>query len=321
MSDSKHEAELRRANRALRMLSDSNQSVIRAQTERELLDEVCRIAVAVGGYALAWVGLVETEAADLLQIAARRGRDLALPYGEREALPWREELWGRTCAACAIRTGLAKIVPDLARDPDYAPWREATARLGYRAAAGLPMIADGRTLGALAIYAADADAFDPQELAILEELAGDVAYGLNALRIRAQRDRATAEVRRQSRMLDAFFEQSTSAFVLLDCDYRYVRVNEAFARFHRLRPEDFTGKIAWFLHADQPELCAGCRALLERVVATRQPLTFVAEAYVAPARLQRERTYWDATLQPILDEAGAVAFLVCSASESTDLGR
>lgn len=48
--------QLAAANRALRLLSASNRSLLHSTTEEEQLDQVCRIAVEVGGYATAWVG-------------------------------------------------------------------------------------------------------------------------------------------------------------------------------------------------------------------------------------------------------------------------
>jgi sigma-B regulation protein RsbU (phosphoserine phosphatase) len=47
----------------------------------------------------------------------------------------------------------------------------------------------------LTIYAAEADAFGEQEQALLTELASDLAFGMTALRTRAEKEHATAEIR------------------------------------------------------------------------------------------------------------------------------
>ena len=54
---------------------------------------------------------------------------------------------------------------------------------------------------------------------------------------------ATAKVREQSRMMEAFFQQAVTSFVLLDRNYRFVRVNEAFARFYGLKPADVVAEL------------------------------------------------------------------------------
>ena len=51
------EEEFRKADRAFRTLSECNQAMVRQTEEMELLQQVCRIVVDVGGYRMAWVGL------------------------------------------------------------------------------------------------------------------------------------------------------------------------------------------------------------------------------------------------------------------------
>src|SRR5688572_30270079 len=130
MSESNHETELRRVNRALRMLSGSNQSVIRASDEPMLLIEVCRIAVVVGGYRMAWVGFAENDEQKTVRPVTHRGPPT--PYGETGGLTWSDRATHAGPAGWAIRTGKAKLVRDVATDPDYAHWREAALRSGCR---------------------------------------------------------------------------------------------------------------------------------------------------------------------------------------------
>jgi hypothetical protein len=56
-------ADLTHANRALRTISDCNQELIRAESERELLNRLCRSIVTNGGYRMAWVGYAEQDEA------------------------------------------------------------------------------------------------------------------------------------------------------------------------------------------------------------------------------------------------------------------
>jgi len=45
----------KRLNRALRLLSDCNIALVRAEEEHKLLSDVCRLVVGTGGYLMAWV--------------------------------------------------------------------------------------------------------------------------------------------------------------------------------------------------------------------------------------------------------------------------
>ena len=67
------ELEVFRANRALKMLSDCNQTLNRAEAEPELLGKICRVAVETGGYRMAWVGFLQEERSGLIEPAAHAG--------------------------------------------------------------------------------------------------------------------------------------------------------------------------------------------------------------------------------------------------------
>ncbi len=85
--------ELRRLNRALHMLSECNQAVVRASDEPGLLQEICRNIVEMGGYAFAWIGFAEQDQAKTIRPVAFAGLDgghlqsLALTWAEDESPP------------------------------------------------------------------------------------------------------------------------------------------------------------------------------------------------------------------------------------------
>ncbi|OPX21692.1 MAG: hypothetical protein B1H03_06120 [Planctomycetales bacterium 4484_113] len=101
----------------------------------------------------------------------------------------------------AIRAGKPTIGRDIRRDPAFAPWREEALKRGYASSIALPLIADGKTLGALNIYSGELEAFDAEEVELLSELADDLAYGIAALRIRARQKQAEEELRQSGRRL------------------------------------------------------------------------------------------------------------------------
>ena len=189
MTAHRRAAEARRAaERALRVLSAVNRAVVRASDESELVHEVCQVLVTTGGYRLAWVGYAEDDAARSVRPIAAAGVDLG--YVNAAQLSWADEPRGRIPVGVAIRTGRPDLVRDLT-DPRIGPWREDARRRGYAAIAALPLIEAGRPFGALVVYAPEPDAFGPQELDLLAEAAGDLAYGVLARRTRDAEARAT----------------------------------------------------------------------------------------------------------------------------------
>ncbi len=180
-------AALHRVNRAYRLLSACNQVIVRAEDEDTLLRRLCETIVTVGGYRLAWAGFAE-------QTSEYSARPIAWAGHEAEHLTaiqfsWIEERHGKNPAEMAIRTHRPQTVRP--SEADKAP------EAGDQAVVVLPFSPQKDETGVLAVYAAEPEAFDEDEVALLNELALDLAFGVRALRTRhdlAGATRALAEV-------------------------------------------------------------------------------------------------------------------------------
>lgn len=200
---------LRRSLRAQKTLSQGNQALMRATTEGELLEEVCRIIVESGGYRFAWVGFGEADAAKTVRPVAWAGVEAG--YLRAVTVTWGEESWGCGPVGTAIRTGTRRVVRDVSTDESFRPWRAEAVRRGLASVLSLPLLDGARCLGALAIYADEVDAFDDEEVQLLTKLAEDLAYGIGARRTRMEREQAEAEVRRLNAELEQRVRQRTLA--------------------------------------------------------------------------------------------------------------
>ncbi len=200
-------AEVRQANRMLRILSECNQAVVRALGEPALLQEICRIIVDLGGYPLVFVGYAEEDEVrsvrPVVQIGFQEG------YLEALGMTWAETDGETGPAGAAIRTGTPCIVRDIPADQDFARPREGAARRGAASAIAVPLESGGRVFGALSVLTTQAGAFDPGEVSLLSELASDLAFGIVSLWERTERWRAEEETRRRLGELEAVHRIST----------------------------------------------------------------------------------------------------------------
>ena len=176
--------------RARDVLAECSRVLVRAAEEMQLLHDMCRIAVEKGGYRMAGVGLVRDDEARTIEAVASAGRDDGYFLAGR--FSWGDDERGRGPAGEAVRSGAIQIVRDTRNDPKFAPWREAAMSRGYRGVAVFPLRIEERTFGVLAIYSAEARAFNADEVELLEELADDISYGVGNLRRRAEARRAEA---------------------------------------------------------------------------------------------------------------------------------
>ena len=180
------EESLRRANRALKTLSAGNLALVRAKSEDELLHAVTGIIVEAGGYDLAAVDYAEDDPAKSLTPKAWSGA--ADGYFWEGHPSWADTEQGQLPIAMAIRSGTTQIRHDIASESVFIPWRDAALARGYVSNIALPLTGGGRTFGGLTIYSSDANAFDEEEIRLLEELANDLAYGIITLRARREQE-------------------------------------------------------------------------------------------------------------------------------------
>ncbi len=173
---------LLRSTRALKTLSAGNLALVRAANEDELLRSVTRVIVETGGYLMAWVGYAEDDVAKTVRPVAQSGYEEG--YLDTANITWADTERGRGPTGTAIREGVTVINQDCLTNPKIAPWREAAIKRGYQSSIAIPLIRIKRVLGALTIYSADPFAFSKDEVALLEELASDLAFGIETLRTR-----------------------------------------------------------------------------------------------------------------------------------------
>jgi len=184
---------LKYTKRALQVLRAVNAALENATDEKQLLDDVCRIAVEVGGYRFAWAGHAIDDDARSVHFKAHAGHHP--DYLHQIHITWDESDTGRGPAGIAIRTLKPAIVQHIAASDEFSPWREKALEFGYHSVIALPLAWRGTPYGCLAILSAEPDSFNAEEAELLNELAASLSYGMNALRTSAAHEQAVQALR------------------------------------------------------------------------------------------------------------------------------
>jgi PAS domain S-box-containing protein len=183
----------KRVDAALLATLECGEALLHATSEPELLESICAAIVKMGGYRMAWVGFPDPGAVKTILPVARAGA--GQDYVDKARITWAAgEPRGRGPIGRAMRTHKPVVCRDLARDPRFAPWRREALRRGYASVISLPLLWRSECLGTLSIYSDQGLAFQREEAHLLGNLAGDIAYGLIALRTRAERERLQREL-------------------------------------------------------------------------------------------------------------------------------
>ena len=204
---------LRLIDRTVAAVTRSTEALVRALDEDSLLEEICQIAVEVGGYGLAWIGYPRHDAGKTIEIKAQAG--IAIEYlRDIATLTWADAELGRGPTGTALRTGGTQVLRDIETAANFSPWREEAARFGLRSNIALPLSHGDERLGVLTIYAQEPDAFDADVIRLLDDMASNLAYGIGALRMKAEHDHAVRELAESEERYRSLIELSPDAVVV-----------------------------------------------------------------------------------------------------------
>jgi PAS domain S-box-containing protein len=209
LRDIQHEVLLRRA---VTTLSSANAMLVRVHEEDELLRSMCDIAVDAAGYLFAWYGRPVTDEQKSVRAVAASAEHRG--YLDEVEISWGDGPLGQGPTGVSLRTGTMQIVADFAGELKFRPWLASATARGFRSSVSLPVFVDGALDGAFMVYAAEPFAFDAHGIAVMQDLAAQLGYGIARLRDAERLARSLDE----RRLLATAIDQAAEAIVVTDVD-------------------------------------------------------------------------------------------------------
>ncbi|HYL25745.1 MAG TPA: EAL domain-containing protein, partial [Burkholderiales bacterium] len=235
------EEKVQRLTRVYAVLSGINALIVRASDREELFREACRIAVQAGQFPLAWVAIADQREHQVKAVAwsgdERGFVQLVRPTADAK------ERGKAALSAQAIGSRRPVICNDIEADgAQVMQYPKEALERGFRSAAALPLVIEGKAIGALSLYAAETGFFDDEEMKLLVELAGDISFALDHLEKAEKLDylayhdpltdlpnRSLLEERLTQHLATASREQRRFALLKVDLD-RFRLINDSLGR-------------------------------------------------------------------------------------------
>ncbi len=209
------EVKLHRLNRTLAVVNQINQATIRIRSIPMLFQEVCRIAVEIGGLHMVWIGLLDPRTTQMVPIGSA---GVTGDYLEHLDIRMNDAVRSGGPNGTVVRTGKHYIVSDIEHDPLIAPWRERALQIGYRTSAGFPLFVAGKVCGTLNLYANQSNFFDDDEIKLIDEVAANLSFAMEFAEQETQR-RLAEEAEREQRLFAEALRDSLAALTSsLDVD-------------------------------------------------------------------------------------------------------
>jgi len=168
-----------RMNRFFAMLSGINSAVVRIHDRSALFQEVCRVAVNEGAFAMAWVCTLDPDTLEKrVTVCDSSGRGSAEKFrcATGAWLPDPDGPW--SIAAGEQRPFLCN---DIETEATPILQRGELLKHGCRSLAAFPLVMENRTLAVMTLFADEVGAFDDEEFKLLNELVGDLLFGLRLI--------------------------------------------------------------------------------------------------------------------------------------------
>ncbi len=261
------ELALANTNRALQMLGLCSVAMSRFDDEIALLKEVCRIAVEMGGYRMAWVGYVQDDEGQTIKPIAHAGHvDGYLNEIELSMRP--DHFTGQGPAGQALRSGTPQQSRDIGQGENFFYWSKEALKRGYRSALFLPLLDEQRSFGVLGLYSADVQYFSDEEIKLFQEFAGNLAFGITSLRVRLERRRDQALARQAAAKLSeqaSLLDRAQDAIMVRNLDLTFRFWNKGAERLYGWTAEEVLGKtMVEFMYTDPQILQDAMNQTLER---------------------------------------------------------
>nr|WP_249803270.1 EAL domain-containing protein [Bradyrhizobium sp. 21] len=182
-------------------MSAINEAILYAKSPDELYQKVCDAGFSSGDFLAVAVFLTGPDGGRL-RFAAGCGDDIvrlrAIEITTDAGTPEGSGVGGE-----AFRDQKLCVSNDFLNDPRSLAWREGAVRAGVGAAAALPLICSGRSIGVLYITRSEAGSLTKEMVSLFERMSANISHALeNFARERARLDGERA-VRRLNRMFGA----------------------------------------------------------------------------------------------------------------------
>ena len=233
----KIEQDLIKSNRIIQFTSKVNELILKATNKDDIINTVPSIGVDVGGFEFVWFTKPDKET-NGFKTLAYAGNEAGYTNFTQPLLSTMEVPYGNGPSGRAYRIKKYYYSNDIANDPNMLPWREEALKRGFLSVISIPVIILNEVKYIINFYNSQVNSFNPHEIKLLENLADNIAFALNALYNKNKRE----ETELSLLTLSMAIEQSSSTVVITNTKGTIEYINDACTKLTGYKKEELIGQ-------------------------------------------------------------------------------
>jgi diguanylate cyclase (GGDEF)-like protein len=209
-------------------LSATNEAILRAGSREELYQRVCDAAVIGGGFRSAGALLPDDQGSlRIIAVAGHRGN---VPLADLNISVKAESAHGRGLSGTAYRTGRSSISNDYMNDERLRPWHRENTKGEIGAAAAVPILRDGTSIGVFLFLLSDAGSLTDKMVGLIERMVENVSFALGVFDREQERKLTERSNRRLTDMFAALSSTNTAILRARTAEEMFRMVCESVAK-------------------------------------------------------------------------------------------
>ena len=182
------------------IITKVNQIIAHARDEYWLYEEVCSVAIELGGFDFAWIGLTNS---------TKRGIDMVASAGatEKDHSFFQDYIYEERGTINSVISGKSNFVIDAVKDVNSRSFLEYASERKFISSICLPIRKSGAIIGTFNLYSTEEHVFNDEETQLLTEITQDISYAIDVL----EKERARKIAERRLEIENAKLKQAQSS--------------------------------------------------------------------------------------------------------------
>lgn len=234
------EEKIRNLTRLYALLGQINQAIVRQRNDFDLMQQICDVAIQFGEFKFAWFGKYNS-ATSTIEFICESGKsegyieniENQFAYLKTETKTFEKIIDKKEVACCN----------DISQDTEILFMPSAALKNGFHSMAVLPIERKGFVNYLLYIYSDKRDFFkEEEEQKLLSEMAQSISLAIETIDAEKVRLETESAHKESENRYNTFINNNVDMIFVKDNQFRYLVINDSFARFVGLKKRQILNK-------------------------------------------------------------------------------